>query len=85
MSAYGSQPQPHPAVGILRQRRMTNRRVAELLSVSPGWVGAVLLGHVRASQNFRIGLSELLELPEAELFHDEPPRLRYPGDTIILD
>jgi hypothetical protein len=63
-------PEPHPAKGVLATRRISNRRVARALACSPTWVGRVLNGHVPAPERFRSGLAELLDYPEALLFHD---------------
>jgi transcriptional regulator with XRE-family HTH domain len=62
---------PHPAVGILAMRRITRREVARHLGVSENWVGLQLLGHEKASRPFRQGLSELLGIPEVELFDED--------------
>ncbi len=76
-------PEPHPALGVLRQRRITNRRVADLLGVSAGWVGAVLLGQVRVPADFRRGLAELLDLPAEELFRHDELSPKHPGDAAL--
>lgn len=77
--------QPHPAAGVLRQRRISNRRVAHLLGYSPGWVGACLLGQVRVPATFRERLAALLSVPEHELFRPEVEVPRHPGDDLIVD
>jgi hypothetical protein len=77
--------EPHPAAAVLRLRRISNVAVARALNCSPGWVGATLLRQVPASARFREGLAAMLGLSEPELFYDEPPSPRYPGDVIFLD
>lgn len=87
MSVYRRRPaqEPHPALAVLRTRRITNTAVAQALGLTPGWVGAVLLRHVPASTTFREGLASLLDLPVDELFYEEPVSPRYPGNVIFLD
>jgi transcriptional regulator with XRE-family HTH domain len=65
---------PPPALGVVRGRRMTNRQLAERLEVSEGWVGKVLLGHVRPPLRFRQELAALLEVPAEVLFPRERER-----------
>lgn len=77
--------EPHPALGVLRQRRITNTAVAEALDISPGWVGSCLLRRVPAPAVFRERLAVLLGLPVHELFYDDPPAPRHPGNVLILD
>ena len=84
-ASRGPKAEAHPALGVLRQRRITNRRVAELLGLSPAWVGSVLLGQVRVPTSFSEGLAALLDLPPAALFREDPPTHRYPGDAAIGD
>jgi hypothetical protein len=59
---------PHPALGIARGRRLTNRELSRQLGYSEDWIGRILLGHVPAPARFRIGLAELLDVDEGELF-----------------
>ena len=59
---------PPPALGVVRGRRLTNRRLAAELSVSEGWVGKVLLGHVAAPARFQRDLAALLGEPVEALF-----------------
>lgn len=61
-------PTPPPALGICRQHRLTNRRIAHELQVSEGWVCRVLLGHVKPPASFRSGLAAMLDYPEDRLF-----------------
>lgn len=64
-------PQPPAALGVVRGRRLTNRRIASELGVSEGWVGKVLLGHVGAPERFRHALAELLDCSPEALFPTE--------------
>jgi transcriptional regulator with XRE-family HTH domain len=63
-----TKPMPPPALGICRQKRVTNRRIARELGVSEGWACRVLLGYVKPPTSFRQGLAALLEEPEELLF-----------------
>ncbi len=78
-------PEPHPALGVLRQRRITNRKVAGVLGVSPAWVGSCLLGQVRVPADFQQGLARLLQMPVEHLFRVELPASRHPGDGALQD
>jgi transcriptional regulator with XRE-family HTH domain len=64
-------PEPHPAKGVLATRRITNKRVAGLYGCSPLYVGRVLNGYEKPPKRFRAFLSELLGMPEDDLFHEE--------------
>ena len=59
---------PQPAKGVLAMRRIPVRRVAVKLGCSQEWDGRVLNGLVPAPATFRAGLSQMLDLPEEELF-----------------
>lgn len=63
-----SKPLPPPALGVCRQRRLTNRYIALELQVSEGWVCRVLLGHVKPPASFRSGLAALVGCAEDVLF-----------------
>jgi transcriptional regulator with XRE-family HTH domain len=63
---------PHPALAVLRMRRITNRRVARDLGYTEDWIGRVLNGHDRPSAKFRRDLAAYLDLPEVALFRDQP-------------
>lgn len=67
-----TKPLPPPALGICRQKRITNRHIARELGVSEGWACRVLLGRVKPPARFRQGLAALLDEPEELLF---PPVL----------
>jgi transcriptional regulator with XRE-family HTH domain len=76
-------PLAHPARGVLAQRRITISATARQLGVSEQYLSRALLGHVSPSARIRQGLSELLGLPETELFFPTEPVPRYPGDLLI--
>jgi hypothetical protein len=59
---------PQPALGIVRGQRITNRQIASHLGCTQDWVCRVLLGHVAAPAKFRVGLAELLDVDEGQLF-----------------
>ncbi len=65
---------PQPALAVARMRRITNRQIARALGRTPHWVGRVLNGLDAPSPKFRKALAEYLDLPEAALFRDDPPK-----------
>ena len=69
-------PPPHPAKAILVGRRITVRAFAKSLNMNHVWVGGVLNRRYPASVRFREQTAELLGMPEAELFHQDPKGLR---------
>ena len=64
-------PLPHPAKGVLAQRRITNRRVAETLGYSEHYVSRVLNGYMPPSPRFRRDVAGMLDVAESDLFRDE--------------
>jgi transcriptional regulator with XRE-family HTH domain len=66
-------PRPQPALAVLRMRRITNAEAARRCGYTQTWVSLVLNGHRRGSAEFRRKLAIYLDLPEASLFHDDPP------------
>lgn len=68
LSRRAAPPPAHPAAGILRIRRITQRRVADALSVDVWSVSRMLNGQQPATPRFRRGLAALLGLSEEELF-----------------
>jgi transcriptional regulator with XRE-family HTH domain len=56
----------------MAQRRITVKAVAERLSLHQVHVSKVLNGYRGASVEFRAGLSEMLGLPEGQLFNPLP-------------
>lgn len=66
-------PKPQPAVAELALRRITRRELARQLGMSTAWISRQLNGYDKPSVRFRAGLSELLELPEEQLFRAEVP------------
>ncbi len=77
-------PHPQPARGVIAMRRLSIRAVAKQIGHNEHWVGRVLNGYGRPSPEFRRALSELLGVPESELFHDEfEPRPHFPGNRAL--
>jgi hypothetical protein len=66
-------PRPQPALAVLRMRRISNRQAARSLGYNAHWFGRVLNGHKPPSPKLRRKLAAFLDLPEASLFHDDPP------------
>jgi transcriptional regulator with XRE-family HTH domain len=64
---------PHPARAVLVMRRIENQQVAAAIGYSCPWVSRVLNRRDPASPAFRRALATYLDLPEAELFDDDPP------------
>ena len=77
-------PRVQPAKAILAQRRISNRAIAEAVGCSALWVGKVLNGYSPPPEKFRRALSDILELPQGELFYDVPALTRYPGNDEVL-
>jgi hypothetical protein len=65
---------PHPAKGILAVRRISNRQIAAQYNggTSAHFIGRVLNGYIRPPSAFRAWLAGYLDVPAAELFHNEP-------------
>lgn len=64
-------PNPQPVKGVLAIRNIKIRAAAEAMpggSVSEHYLGRVLNGYIPPSERVRRGLSDLLDLPEDELF-----------------
>jgi transcriptional regulator with XRE-family HTH domain len=76
-------PEPHPVKALLATRRVSVRALARQLDLTPRWVGRVLNNWEPASAEFRRRVAELLDRPEAELFHPRQPVGQYPGDARI--
>lgn len=62
---------PHPAKGVLALRRITQRELADALGFSYWELGRMLNGIRPATPRFRRGLSEYLDVPQRELFHQD--------------
>ena len=69
-------PQAHPGKGVLATRRITIRRVASLYGCNPLYAGRVLNGYSKPPERFKAFLSELLGLPEDQLFREEEVSVR---------
>lgn len=69
-AALSTVPAPHPAKGILANRRIPNTRIALVYGASPHFIGRVLNGWTPPPKRFRAWLADYLDLPEADLFHD---------------
>lgn len=63
-------PEPHPARLELVRRRITVTEVARGYGRSFTYVSRCLLGYAPPSAGLRKYLSDLLGMPESELFHD---------------
>lgn len=63
----------YPAKLRLAERRITNRRVAEVARVSPSSVGRALNGFIRPSPAVVRACEELTGLDRAELFPPDAP------------
>jgi transcriptional regulator with XRE-family HTH domain len=61
-----------PAKIVLTARGTTHREVAAQIGRTPSYVGRVLNGQVRPSQQFRADLAAALDLPVDQLFTDAP-------------
>lgn len=66
------QAKPQPVKGVLAMRRVPNTVIAELTGLHVVHVGRLLNGRHVPSSKFRQQLSTLLDLPEADLFREEP-------------
>ena len=64
-------PRPHPAKAVLVSTRTTQTHLAEVLGCSAKWVYMVLNNYVPAPATFKTATSQLLGLPESDLFHDD--------------
>ncbi len=76
-------PDPQPAKALLALRRISNRALARHVGASPGWVGRVLNGWVEPSPDFRRRTSEVLGVPEWQLFRPAAEADRHPGDRAL--
>jgi hypothetical protein len=84
---------PHPARLVLVDRRISIAAVAEQMEredgergYNPSHVSAVLSKRHPATPAFRVALAKLLDLPENELFDDQPPserKSRFPGNELL--
>ena len=63
---------PQPAKIVLAAMGASNREVARRMGKTPAYLGRVLNGHVRASEQFRADLATILGLPVDQLFDDTP-------------
>jgi hypothetical protein len=72
---FAMRSQPHPAKAVLVMRGITNKSIASLYGCSNVFVGRVLNGHDKAPPRFKAFLSDLLEVPEGELFFDRDAEL----------
>ncbi len=60
-----------PALDVLKARRIYQREAAEALGTTKHIVTNNLRGYSWSPPEFRAGLSELLDLPESELFTEQ--------------
>jgi hypothetical protein len=77
--------QAHPVVSLLARRRLSRTWLATQIPCSPSWLSVVLNGHQPASPRIRRRLSEILELPEAALFHSQENDTSDPTALYVLD
>jgi len=68
---------PQPAKALLALRDIPQSRVAADLNLSAHWVGRVLNGRERPSEDFARRLSKYLDVPAADLFSDD--------DSIVVE
>jgi transcriptional regulator with XRE-family HTH domain len=66
---------PQPAKAVLALRGLEQTRVADALDVSARWLGLVLNGKQRPSDELALKLSDYLGVPVEELFVDEPDQV----------
>ena len=60
----------HPVKGVLATRRILIVEAARLYGCHHQWLGRVLNGYDKPPPRLKKFFSELLDLPEDELFHD---------------